>query len=208
MTQATTNSVNELSKVLSRIDGIKIFCKSDIPCNEKLSVYFTYKEDTASIKEQAQFIDWLSSLLVNSGDYTTMLSMNWWGDRNTKNTKNRPHFIIDTYVSTIDELVNILDGRLNVRKAASPTVRTNYLPKHRNWFCTSRTTEVIVSFFRDIIASISMSFSATLAKSNRFVKNHISNRLIRMPKFHKNTISKAKTYVNHNREEPCEISFN
>ena len=202
MTQAITNSVSELSKALSRIDGVKIFCKSDVPENEKLSIYFTYKEETASIEEQAQFIDWLSSLLVNNGDYTTMLSMNWWGDRNTDNTGNRPHFIIDTYVSTIDELVYILNRGLDIRKTVLPTFGTNYFPKSRNWFRTSRATEVIMSFFKNIAASISVPLSATLAKITRICKNCISYMLTRMTNFHIHNISKVDMPVNHNGEEP------
>ena len=205
MTQITLKSVEELSKALSRISGIKVFCQDNEPYNEKLSVYFTYKEGIASLKEQVKFIDWLSSLLVSEGDYTTMLSMNWWGGMNRWRERPFfiPFFIIDTYVSTIDELTHILLRRLNVRKAMCPTLGANHFPKNRKRLISIGATKTI-SCLKSIFASVPMSFATALAKSHRFTKNCISNLLSRMSDFHRNTISKGRKHVNHNREEPGE----
>lgn len=203
MGQVFADRVKALSRTLSRIDGIEVFCEGDEPFNEKLSVYFTYKEHTASIEEQVKFIDWFARLLGDSSDYaaySAIVSMVWMGDKGMRGN-NKPFFVVDTYVLEVESLTKVINAWLDDGVTVPSAIATNHPPKSRN-IPTARCkiAEIIMSFFENIITlSVFMSWVTALAKAKRFFKECISYMFAGAFYSHKHNISKPMGTVNQNR---------
>jgi hypothetical protein len=104
----------ELSEMLSSIEGVKVFPYKDSVFNGRLSIYFTYKQRQSPIEEKVRFIDWLARILGNSDEqagYDTHIAMWWMGSKGVEG-ENEPFFTIDVLLPHIHKLLQILKTKL------------------------------------------------------------------------------------------------
>jgi hypothetical protein len=156
-----------LTEALSRIDGVKVFPYKDTIANDKLSIYFTYKEGQSSTEEKAKFIDWLARILANSNEevgYDTNIVMCWVGRKGIEGV-NEPFFRIDTLLPYVENLQNLLSTTKDIRPTFHLTLRANH--------CKGMTANIVeyATFYRDLICTFNlMSGATTLAFVVTFLK--------------------------------------
>jgi len=182
-----------LTATLSKIDGVEVFPYEDTIADNKLSIYFTYKNGQSSVEEKAKFIDWLARILGNSdyeAGYDTHVAM-WWTGNKGINGENEPFFTIDVLPRHVEAFLNILTANIghDMGEAPSFTLRAN---------CHNRASSIVktasVSFNRIWAMKVKfrMVFAVgTLALIARSVKSRIASFLIRFPLGHTKIIEVA-----------------
>jgi len=99
-----------LTATLSRIDGVEVFPYEDTIADNKLSIYFTYKNGQSSVEEKAKFIDWLARILGSSNEeagYDANIAMCWLGRKGIKGV-NTPFFTMEILLPHVEKLLNLL----------------------------------------------------------------------------------------------------
>jgi hypothetical protein len=192
----TQQSLERLAGVLTRYDGIRVSSKVIDPDNEKVSIYFDYKERQLSVVEKVEFINQLARILGSSDDYSAYeasISMIWIGEKGVGGM-NEPFFELETFVWSMESLMDILNTALNMRVTPFPAFTANHPPENRNISSARcKIAEKVMSFFEDIIArSILVSWVTALAKTTRTCKDRIFYLFAKCFPFHRrksNTIN-------------------
>ena len=124
----TLTNIDRLSQALSRINGVKIDCQTDEPYDGKLCVFFTYKDNIATVEQQVRFIDKFARMLGNSEDYAAYaasIEMVWISDKGIDGM-NKPFFVIETLPSEIESLTNVILSSINHGVAKPFTLPLGY----------------------------------------------------------------------------------